>query len=112
MKENHAMKYSVQVSFEEIRLTPLDDILVLGKKCPQGKIGVSKAYEFLEFDPFEFGSVNVEAIFINKQVLKKMDQNKIVSILTERVFPFISDREILHVDFKLKIFYDSMEGEY
>jgi hypothetical protein len=28
------------------------------------------------------------------------------------VFPFISDCEIIKVDFRLKIFYDSIEGDY
>jgi hypothetical protein len=115
MKENATAKYSVQLSFEEIRLPPFEDILVLGKKCPQGKVGVYKSFEFLgpgEFDTFEVDDVNVETVFINKRVLKKMDHDKIISILAEKVFPFISEIEILKVDFKLKILYDSMEGDY
>ncbi len=110
MKENHTRKYSIRVSFEEIRLPPFEDISVLEQKCSQGKSGVSKSFEFCGYDSFEFGDVNVEPIFINKQVLKKIDQNMIISILAERVFPFISDRGILYGDFKLQIFYNSMEG--
>jgi hypothetical protein len=115
MKEFSIKKYSVQLSFEEIRLPPFEDILILGKKCPQGKIGVYKSFEFLvpnEFDAFEVDDVNVETVFINKRVLRKMDKNRIVSILSEKVFPFISESEILKVDFRLKIFYDSIEGDY
>lgn len=115
MKTTSTPKYSIQLSFEEIRLPPFEDILVLGKKCPQGKIGVSKSFEFLvpnEFEVFEIDNPTVEAIFINKRVLKKMDKERILKILEKRVFPYVSDCEILKVDFKLKIFYDTIEGDF
>lgn len=115
MKEIKTKKYSVQLSFEEISLPPFEDILILGKKCPQGKIGVFKSFELLvpnEFDAFEIEDANVENVFINKRVLKKMNKDKVISILQEKVFPYISECEILKVDFKLRIFYDSIEGEY
>ena len=115
MKEITTKKYTVQLSFEEIRLPPFEDILILGKKCPQGKIGVYKSFELLvpnEFDVFEIEHEIVEAVFINKRVLKKMDKDKIISILQEKVFAFVSECEILKVDFKLKVFYDSIEVEF
>lgn len=115
MKEQSNRKFSVQLSFEEIRLPPFEDILILGKKCPQGKIGVYKSFELLvpnEFETFEIDDEIVEAIFVNKRVLKKLDKDKIISILREKVFPYISESEILKVDFKLRIFYDSVEGEF
>lgn len=112
MKENHTRKYPVRISFEEIMLTPFEDILYWAKSALWEKIGVSKSFKFLGFDSFEFGDVNVETVFINKWVLKKMDQNKIIGILAEQVFPFISDIEIVKADFKLNILYDSLEGVY
>lgn len=115
MKENSTKKYSVQLSFEEIRLPPFEDILILGKKCPQGKIGVYKSFELLipnEFELFEIDDLVVEAVFINKRVLKKMDKDRIIGILEEKVFPFVSESEILKVDFKLTIFYDSIKGDF
>ena len=115
MKDESTRKFSVQLSFEEIRLPPFEDILILGKKCPQGKIGVYKSFELLvpnEFEPFEIEDEIVESVFVNKRVLKKLDKDKIIAILREKVFPYISESEILKVDFKLKIFYDSIEGEF
>jgi hypothetical protein len=114
MKEISAKKYSVQLSFEEIRLPPFEDILILGKKCPQGRIGVSKSFELLvpnEFEAFEVVDVIVETVFINKRLLKKMDKDNIINILKEKVFPYVSECEILKVDFKLRISYDSIEIE-
>jgi len=115
MQEMSLMKYSVQLSFEEIGLPPFEDILILGKKCSQGKIGVFKSFEFLipnEFEVFEVEDINVEAVFINKKILKKMNKDRIIKVLQKKVFPFVSDNEILKVNFKLKIFYDAIEGEF
>lgn len=115
MKEESNRKFSLQLSFEEIKLPPFEDILILGKKCPQGKIGVYKSFELLvpnEFETFEIEDEIVEAIFINKRVLKKLDKDNIIEILREKVFPYISESEILKVDFKLRIFYDSVEGGF
>ncbi len=115
MKKASAMKYSIQLSFEEIRLPPFEDILILSKKSPQGKIGVYKSFELLipnEFEVFEINNENVETVFISKRVLRKMDKDRILKILEEKVFPFVSECEILKVDFKLKIFYDSIEGVF
>lgn len=112
MKEDSGRKFSVQLSFEDIRLPPFEDILILGKKCPQGKIGISKSFELLvpnEFELIEMGNDTVEAIFINKRVLKKISKEKVLSILEDKVFPYVSENEILKVDFKLKIFYESIE---
>ncbi len=115
MKDLTNRKFSIQLSFEEIRLPPFEDILILGKKCPQGRIGVYKSVEFLvpnEFEPVEVEDDIVETVFINKKVLKKLDKDKIITILREKVFPFVSESEILKVDFKLRIFYDSIEIEF
>ena len=115
MKEESNRKFSVQLSFEEIRLPPFEDILILGRKSPQGRIGVYKSFELLvpnEFETFEIEDEVVEAIFVNKRVLKKLDKDKIIEILREKVFPYVSECEILKVDFKLRIYYDSVEGEF
>lgn len=107
-------KYSINLSFEEIRLPPFEDILIIGKKCPQGKIGLYKSFEYLipnEFKVFEVTDSIVEAIFINKRILKKINKDKIIEILKVQVFPYVSEAEVLKVDFKLKLFYESIEGD-
>ncbi|MDG5800605.1 hypothetical protein QA597_09565 [Marinilabiliaceae bacterium ANBcel2] len=115
MSSESVPKYSIQLSFEDIRLPPVKDILVLGKKCPQGRIGVFRSFQFLvpnEFDSFEIDNEEaVEAVFINKRVLKKISPEKIIAILKENVFPYVSENEVLKVDFKLRVYYESIEGE-
>ena len=115
MKDEINRKYSIQLSFEEIRIPPLEDILILGKKCPQGKTGIYKSFQLLvpnEFEAFEVEDEIVEAVFINRRLLKKLDKDKIIEILRKRVFPYVSECEILKVDFKLKIFYESLELDF
>lgn len=115
MEEQSDRKFSAQLSFEEVRLPPFEDILILGKKCPQGKHGVFKSIEFLipnEFEVFEINDEFVETVFINNRVLKKMEKDEILKILKEKVFPYVSASEIIKVDFKLRIYYDSVGGEF
>ncbi len=115
MKEKNSIKYTIQLGFEEIRLPPFEDILILGKRSPQGKIGVFHSMNMLipnEFEIFEIDKEeNIEAIVINKRILKKIDSEKVLKILKERVFPYISDSEIVKVDLKVKFFYDLFEQE-
>lgn len=113
MQEKNSPKFSVKLSFELIKLPPFDDILIVGSRTPQGKLGVSKAFEYLvpdEFELFEVDDERVEAVFINKMILNKMDKDKIIHILTENVFPYTSSKELIKVDFKVKISFESIEG--
>lgn len=108
------IKYSINLSFEEIKLPPFQDILVVGKNSPQGKIGFSKSFELLVPNGFQIVEVNdgkVEAVFINKKLLTKMSSEKIIDILKSKVFQFISEYELLKVDFKVSISYTTIEYE-
>lgn len=113
-KMETSMKYSVTLSFEEIKLPPFQEILVLGKNSPHGKIGISKSFELLVpngFEIIEIEDEKVEALFINKRILAKMPKEKIIKILKEKVFQFVSEGEILKVDFKVTISYSTIEQE-
>jgi hypothetical protein len=106
------VKYSVNLSFEEIKLPPFQEILVLGKNSPQGKIGLFQSFNLLLPDNFESYDVEdekVEAIFINKRILAKISAKEIIEVLKKNVFPFITEGEVIKVDFKLKISYDTIE---
>ncbi|MDP1763940.1 MAG: hypothetical protein Q8L07_08650 [Sediminibacterium sp.] len=110
--DNSNIKYSINLSFEEIKLPPFQDILVLGKNSPQGKIGLSKSFELLVpngFDIIEVNDDKVEAVFINKKILTKISSDKIIDTLKSKVFQFISEGELIKVDFKVSISYNSIE---
>jgi hypothetical protein len=104
--------YAIDIRFEEIKLPPFQEILVLGKNSPHGKMGILKSFELLATDGFDLTEVEhelVEAVFINKRILRKIPKESILKILAEKVFPFISEGELLKVDFKVAMSYNSIE---
>lgn len=114
ISDNSNIKYSINLNFEEIKLPPFQDILVLGKNSPQGKIGLFKSFELLVpngFDIIEINDDKVEAVFINKKILTKISSDKIIEILKSKVFQFISEGELIKVDFKVAISYTNIEIE-
>jgi hypothetical protein len=114
MEQDHNRKYCLNLSFEEIKLPPFDDILILGRKCPHGKMGVSRSFDYLvpnEFLAFDLDDEHIETVFINKKLIRKMDEKSVMTILREKVFPYISNTEIVKVDFKVRIQYEVFEGE-
>ena len=98
--------YTINLSFEEIKLPPFQDILILGKNSIQGKIGLSKSFELLVpngFETIDVDNANIETVFVNKNILVKIPKEKVIQILQHNVFPFISQGELVSVDFKVNI---------
>jgi hypothetical protein len=118
-KEYHVQitdtSFIVNLDFEAIKLPPVTDILILGKKVPQGKMGVLHSFHLIAPDVFELIEVNnnqnVEAIIVNKNILNKLDKAQVIAILTEYVFPFISKGESTRVNFNVQIFQKNIKGE-
>jgi len=107
-------RYSINLSFEEAKLPPFQDVLILGKYSLQGKVGLGKSFELLvpnSFEMIEIDDNNVEAIFVNKRILAKIPKEKVILILAEKVFPFISEGELIKVDFHVTISYSTIEEE-
>jgi len=107
------MKFTISLSFEGISLPPFQDILILGKKCPQGKHGVMKCFNLLAPDGFEMVELDdetVEAVLLSKRILKRLPAEKIIDILRTRVFPRITRGEIIKVDFNIKMHFENIEG--
>jgi hypothetical protein len=111
MKEN--TRFNVSLSFEGIRFPPFEDILLLGRRCPQGKAGVSKCLNLIAPEKFELVEIDdpiVEAMLINKIIIKRMPVEKVIDILKAKVFPFITTGEIVRVDFNVTIYLNGIEG--
>lgn len=116
MNKKNQPSYSINLSFEEIKLPPFQEILVVGKNSPQGKIGISKSFELLIPNGFEIieniDCEKVEAVFVNKRIIKKMPKEEILKILSEKVFPYTSESELIRVDFKVKISFNEIENTF
>lgn len=111
MNNNISVSYSINLAFEQVSLPPFEDILVIGNGSEQGVKGLSKTFSYLAPDAFEAHTVaheNVEAVFINRNILKKIALEKILNILENRVFPFVSANEIIKVDFSVKVNYETI----
>ncbi|MBN2352912.1 MAG: hypothetical protein JXD23_10125 [Spirochaetales bacterium] len=111
----HNAAYTISLEFKSIRLPPVTDILVLGKKYPHGKNGVLQAFKYIAPDEFEAidadGShENVETVFVDKRILKRMPKEKIIAVLEQYVFPYVMPDEAVKVDFRLTMKYDNIKG--
>lgn len=108
------VRFTVSLSFEGIKFPPFEDILLLGKRCPQGKAGVSQCLNLLQPEIFELVEINddptVQAMLVNKRILKRMRAEKVVEILKDKVFPFIASGELVRVNFNVTIYSDGIEG--
>ncbi|MCJ7616017.1 MAG: hypothetical protein MUO43_05720 [Desulfobacterales bacterium] len=108
-------RYSVSLNFEGIKLPPFEDILLLGRRCPHGKIGITKCLDLLSPEGFELVDLDddlVQSMLVSKQILKRMPIDKIIDILKEKVFPFITNGEIIKINFNLKIYFDNIEEPF
>ena len=109
MKESDK-SISVSLSFEKTSLPPFTDILVLGKNCPLGMNGVGQCLDLLVphgFSRFEVEDEHVAAVIVNNNLLQRLKPNKIINILSEKVFPLVGASEIIKVDFAVKISFDN-----
>jgi len=105
-------KLSISINFEEIKLPPFQDILILTRKCQHGKIGITKSYNLLapnEFELVELEDPTVEAILINKKIIKRLPAQEIIKILKDKVFPYLTTTEIVKVDFEVVVIYKDIE---
>ena len=109
--------YSINLDFETIKLPPVSEILILGKKVLQGKFGILHSFQLISPDVFEFldfsgeYNENIEAVIINKGILKKLPRETVLKILEEHVFPFVSKGETVKVNFDVRIFQKDIKGE-
>ncbi|MCC8423489.1 hypothetical protein [Mucilaginibacter sp. UR6-11] len=109
------MKYSINLNFEQIKLPPFQDILILAKNSPQGKIGLSRSFELLlpnGFEMIELEDELIEAVFVQRNILHKIPADKVMKLLREHVFPTVCEGEIIRVDFKINISVDNIKLEY
>ncbi|HOV38051.1 MAG TPA: hypothetical protein PLG79_04960 [Spirochaetales bacterium] len=97
---NSERSYTVNLDFEVIKLPPVTDILVVGKKVPQGKNGILRSFDLILPDVFElidqeeYNDLNIEAVIINKSILQKLLKGKVHSDTKRVRFPLCKQRRI------------------
>lgn len=107
--------FSVSLDFEPIKFPPVDDILILGKKLPQGRNGMLHSFQLISPDTFELIEINdddsIDAVIINKAILRKLSREMVLNILREHVFPYVAKGESVKVNFSIRIFQRNIVGE-
>ena len=115
MNNRESFQYEISLKFEQVKLPPVTDILILGKKYPHGKHGVLQAFKFIapdEFVLFEItDSENIDAILVDKRIAKRMTKEKILEVLKKYIFPYVADDEAVKVDIDLKVSCVNIKGE-
>ena len=98
MNNRESFQYEISLKFEQVKLPPVTDILILGKKYPHGKHGVLQAFKFI-------------AILVDKRIAKRMTKEKILEVLKKYIFPYVADDEAVKVDIDLKVSCVNIKGE-
>ena len=104
--------FNVSLKFKDITLPPFRDILILAQKCPHGIKGISGCFQLLTPDQFELiepDDPKIEAILVNKRLLKRMPIATIIELLQQRVFPYIDTGEMIKVDLDIEAQFDNIE---
>ncbi len=104
--------YTLSLSFEVVSLPPFRDILLLGKRCPHGKQGMTKCLDLMapdNFEAVEVGDENIEAMLVNKNLIKRVPLPTILDVLRKMVFPYVNSGETVRVDFKVKVSYPDIQ---
>jgi hypothetical protein len=115
MTSSISKNYTINLSFTSIKLPPVIDILILAKKYPQGKTGVSEAFKLIAPDEFEMFPVEddevIDAVLINKKILSRLSKDKVIDTLRKNVFPYITKGEAVNVNFSISIQIENIKGE-
>ena len=104
--------FNVTLKYKNITLPPFQDILILAKKCPHGIKGISGCFQLLTPDQFELIEPidsKIEAILVNKRLIKRMPINTIIELLQQRVFPYIDTGEMIKVDLDITTQFDNIK---
>lgn len=111
--------YTIDIEFTSIKIPLVQDILILGKKMPQGKFGVMQSFKFVAPEEFELVEIDdkindqIEAIIVNKKILRKMPVETVIETLNEFVFPHMTKDEAVKVTFSVLVSYQQIrKGDY
>ncbi|MFH1216642.1 MAG: hypothetical protein V1706_09085 [Pseudomonadota bacterium] len=107
-------EFNISLSFESVNLPPVTDILVLGRKFPQGTNGVTQAFKFIAPDEFECIKEEnhslVGVVFVSKKILLKIPAKNLLAILEKYVYPYVSDEEAIKVDINILLSHKNIKG--
>lgn len=104
-------KFLLHARIKEFAIPPITDGLVIGREASIGTVALQKALNLLVPDHFEHVTIDDEIVadvLIKSILLRRLTKDRLIKFLMEQIKPFMSSRDILHVQLDLEI---SLTGE-
>ena len=98
--------FYIQARIKEFAIPPITDGLVIGREASIGTVALQKALNLLIPDHFEHIAIDDEIIadvLIKSILLRRLTKDRLVKFLIEQIKPFMSSRDIVHVQLDLEI---------
>ena len=104
-------KFFIQARIKEFAIPPITDGLVIGREASIGTVALQKALNLLIPDHFEHIAIDdkiIADVLIKSILLRRLTKDRLVKFIIEQIKPFMSVRDIVHVQLDLEI---SVTGE-
>lgn len=104
-------KFFLQARIKEFAIPPITDGLVIGREAAIGTVALQRALNLLIPDHFEHVTTDDEIVadvLVKSILLRRLTKDRLVKFLIEQIKPFMSSRDIIHVQLDLEI---SLTGE-
>jgi hypothetical protein len=104
-------KFLLQARIKEFAIPPITDGLVIGREASIGTVALQKALNLLVPDHFEHVTIDDEIVadmLIKSILLRRLTKDRLIKFLMEQVKPFMSQKDIVHVQLDLEV---SLTGE-
>ena len=92
---------NVTIQLKEFAIPPVRDAVVLGKRAPIGATAMKKALALLQTFPFDHIKMRDDAvvgdILVRSSLMQRLTRDHLVSLVTRRVKPLMSDTEIMNL---------------
>lgn len=104
---NDQDQIAVKMKLRVFMVPPINDALVIGKNAPIGSEAWRRALALLLVLPFESIKIEddiIEEILVQKRILRKIPQDRLIMLIYNKVKPFMSPEEVIHLDIHAELF--------
>ncbi len=101
---------SVKMRLREFLIPPVNDGLVIGANAPIGGEAMLRALKLLHVAQFDTIKVNddiIDQILVKKSLLRKINEDSLLSLVMARVKPFMSSDEVILLDIEVELFIEN-----
>lgn len=106
----NAVSINIQIRFQEFKIPPVQDALVIGREASIGIEAMRRSLTLLQLAPFDHVAMQgdheddiVGAILVRRTVLNKIPRDKLIRLIIDRIKPFMTAEEIMHLHIDAEI---------